>query len=82
MLIINKRLSNHQEAGASRTFLSKDDSNINPILLERIAKNTQDLQDIIAQREDILEEVRTTSIKHSQARGSKEFSKRTGTDYL
>jgi hypothetical protein len=39
-------------------FIATDDSNINPILLERIAKNTLDLQDIITQREDVLEEVR------------------------
>lgn len=40
-------------------FIPTDDSNINPILLEKIAKNTQEIQDLIAQREDTLEEVRT-----------------------
>ena len=39
-------------------FLSTDDSNINSLVLERIAKNIQDLQDLISQREDTLEEVR------------------------
>ena len=40
-------------------FLSTDDSNINPILLERISKNIQELQEIIAQRGDALEDMRT-----------------------
>ena len=38
-------------------FLSTDDSNINHIILEKISKNIQELQDILAQREDALEEM-------------------------
>ena len=39
-------------------FLSTDDSNISPILLEKISKNIQELQEIVAQRGDALEDVR------------------------
>ncbi|MFX1444594.1 MAG: hypothetical protein ACFFHV_14360 [Promethearchaeota archaeon] len=39
-------------------FISSNDSNINPIVLERIAKNTKEIQELISQREDSLEEMR------------------------
>ena len=40
-------------------FISNNDSNINPIVLERIAKNTKEIQELISQREDALEEMRS-----------------------
>jgi hypothetical protein len=39
-------------------FIAADNSNINPIILERIAKNTRDIQNLLSQREEALEEMK------------------------
>ncbi|TXT64265.1 MAG: hypothetical protein BAJALOKI1v1_590025 [Promethearchaeota archaeon] len=39
-------------------FIATDDSNINPIVLERIAKNVRDIQQLLSQREEALEEMK------------------------
>lgn len=39
-------------------FITTDDSNINPIVLERIAKNTRNIQQFLSQREESLEKMK------------------------